>query len=81
MKVTPIMGEAFHFQVQSRTNENQVHFVNWLHVTCSCPSFAYKNREHKGRTGKNYVCAHLQAAKDHTWEEIIEHTKEQLLAQ
>ena len=81
MKVTPIMGEVFHFQVESRSRPNHHHFANWLTVTCTCEQWAYKNREHLERTGKNYVCAHLQAAKDSCWEEIVEHTKEQLLTQ
>ncbi len=81
MKVEAIMGQPFQFQVQSRTNESQVHFVNWLHCTCSCASFSFKNREHRGRTGKNYVCAHLAAAKDHCWETILDHTRTELLAQ
>lgn len=81
MTVTPIMGEAFHFKVSSRSRPGVEHYANWLHVTCSCETFSYKNREHKERTGKNYVCAHLLAAKESCWEEILEHTREQLLSQ
>jgi hypothetical protein len=81
MKVEAIMGQPFEFTVSSRSNPTAVHYCNWLEVTCSCPGFSFKNREHRGRTGKNYVCAHLQAAKDHCWEEILEHTREELLAQ
>lgn len=81
MTVIPIMGEPFHFTVSSRSNPTAHHFCNWLHVTCSCQSFAYKNREHRERTGKNYVCAHLEAAKNQCWNEMLEDVREQLLAQ
>lgn len=81
MTVTPIMGEAFHFKVSSRSRPGHDHFCNWLHVTCTCETFSYKNREHRERTGKNYVCAHLLAAKDQCWDEMLEDVRTQLLSQ
>jgi len=81
MTVTPILGEPFHFQVSSRSRPGHIHYAHWLNgPSCSCETFSYKNREHLAKTGKNYVCAHLQAAKDQCWDEMIENVKEQLLA-
>lgn len=40
-----------------------------------------KNRTHFAQHGTNLICAHLQAAKDHAWAEMIENVREQLLAQ
>lgn len=75
------MGEPFHFTVSSRSRPNHFHYCHWLNgPTCTCETWSYKNREHKERTGKNFVCVHLQAAKDSCWDDMIENVKEQLLS-
>lgn len=79
MTVIPILGDPFHFKVSSRSRPDHEHFANWLHVTSSCETFSFKNRAHRDSTGKNYVCAHLQAAKDQCWDEMLVNVREQLL--
>lgn len=78
MTVKPVVGQPFVFEVSSRSRPGVVHLVNWLRVDCSCETWAYKKREHKEATGKNYVCAHMEASRDHCWNEILEHTREQV---
>jgi len=80
MTSTPIMGEPFHFQVTSRSRPGHIHYANWLRVTCSCEQWGYKNREHLAKTGSNYVCPHLECAKETCWLELLESVREQLLA-
>jgi len=80
MKVTPITGRPFCFYVESRSGGDD-RFVDWLEESCTCPDWGMKQRAHREKTGTPYICAHLEAAKNHCWNEILEHTKEQLLAQ
>lgn len=86
MKVTPIMGRPFVWLVDSRSEAGVQHTASWVGdsmdsgPTCSCRSFAMKNRQHFAQHGTNFICAHLQACKDTAWGEMIEDVKEQLLA-
>ena len=87
MKVTPIMNRPFVWLVDSRSEPGTQHTVSWLGdsmdsgPTCSCRQWAMKNRQHFSQHGTNFLCAHLIAAKDQSWLEMIESVKEQLLAQ
>jgi hypothetical protein len=77
MTVTPIEGRVFCFNVTSRSGDDD-RFVDWLNVSCTCPGWGMRNTRHREETGTNYVCAHLREAKDHTWNQIISHTKQTL---
>jgi hypothetical protein len=78
MTVTEIQSQPFCFEVSSRSRPGLKHTVNWLRRDCTCETFSYKNRECRETTGKNYLCPHLIASKDHCWETILAHTREQL---
>lgn len=75
MTVSPIQGRPFCFHVSSRSGAED-RFVDWLNVSCTCPDWGMKNTRHRREHGTNFVCAHLTAAKDFTWQEILDHTKE-----
>ncbi len=77
MKVTCILGRPFCFHVGSRSGEED-RFVDWLNVSCSCPEWHYNNSRHRKANGTNFVCDHLTAAKDFTWDEILEHTRQSI---
>lgn len=81
MTVTPIMGEAFRFSVSSRSKPSAPpHTADWLRETCTCDGWSFRNRKHLAKHGRNYHCAHLLAAKDACFDEILTHTREQLLS-
>ena len=82
MKVTAIMGRQFCFFVSSRSG-GEDRMVDWLNdpPSCTCPAWGMKQRAHHQNTGLPYLCAHLKAARNHSWLEIVEHSKEQLLSQ
>ncbi len=81
------MGRPFIWKVQSRSDPSLEHTVSWVGDSmdsgpvCTCKQWAMKNRKHFAQHGENFICAHLQAAKDTAWREMIESVKEQLLAQ
>ena len=83
MKATPIQGEPFRFLVSSRSKDGHDHVVDWMGdpPSCSCSSYAYGNRKHMLEHGTPYLCAHLKAARDQCWLEIIEDAKEKILEQ
>lgn len=82
MKVTPVMGRPFAFYVQSRSG-GEDRFVDWLNQppTCTCPDWGMRQRTHFMETGKPYLCDHLTESREHCWNEILEHTREQTLSQ
>lgn len=87
MKVEPILGRPFVWHVDSQSEPGKQHTVSWVGDSmdngpvCTCRSFAMKNRQHKIDTGRNFICFHLRAAKDHAWDEMIETVRDNLLAQ
>ena len=81
MTVTPIQGQPFRFQVSSRSRVGHFHIVDWLEPSCSCETFAYKNRSHLETTGKPYLCGHLLAAREQCWDDILEDVRSRELTQ
>jgi hypothetical protein len=86
MKIEPILGRPFCWQVQSQSAPSTYHLVNWLGdslaggPTCSCTSWAMNNRRAQ-QEGKPFLCRHLLAAKEHCWQELLESVREQILSQ
>lgn len=87
MRVQPILGSPFKWLVDSQSEPGKQHMASWVGdaldngPTCTCRSFAMKNRQHKIDTGRNFICVHLRAAKDHAWDEMIETIRDEQLAQ
>ncbi len=87
MKIEPVLGRPFVWLVPSESEPGKVHTASWVGdamdngPTCSCRSFAMKNRQHKLDTGRNFICRHLRDAKDHAWGEMIETIRDELLSQ
>ena len=83
MKAVPIQGEPFRFQVSSRSKDGHAHVVDWLAnpPSCSCNAYAYNARNHFLEHGTPYLCAHLITARNQCWLEIIDDTKQKILAE
>ena len=80
MKVTDVVGEAGRFWVQSDSNPEQRHLVDLLEHECGCPSFTCRNRAYKEKYGHNMTCKHIDAARNHFTDEVLEAMREHILS-
>lgn len=81
MKIRRVMGQPFTYWVESESDHSKEHCVRWLEPSCSCDSFAYKNRASLLETGGSLICKHLAACRDMEWADILDTVKQEQLSQ
>jgi len=81
--VAPITGRVLCYHVQSRSDPNTFHMVDWLGEPpyCTCNDHFKTSKKKSEGLGAPYLCHHLIAARDYGWGEYINIAKEHLLAE
>jgi len=79
MKIRRDGMRPFCYWVESRSRPGHEHYVNWLEESCSCEQYAFNNRKWMMAHPRPFVCEHMDGCREMEWNEIVDHSRDQLL--
>lgn len=81
MKVEPQTGSIGMYWVESATNPDQRHVVDFIENQCGCAAWVCRQRAHRAKWGEDYKCRHIIAVEQYNLSELRETMKQHILSQ